>query len=139
MKAQAQFGFDGVQQPLIETVEAAGALDFRDPQQQRSLFRVDVGGALQRLGDGAGGHLDQLGAAAPGLFQRHAGGNQPFATLVDKAGFLEIVDGAADRRAARGGAEADSADHAGANDAKCGHQSVSSGACLAFTREESDG
>src|ERR687891_714868 len=79
-------------------------------------------GDAQKDGDGPGRHIrdlvktlpqrarkqaDELGDAAPGLFQRHLAADDPLATTCDETGLPKIVDGAADRRAGRFGGKPD--------------------------------
>ena len=127
MEASSQLAFQVTQERLVEPRAASGTVALGDAEQQRQLRAIEIGLAAQGLVDGSRSHLQQLGAAAPGLLQRHAGGKQPFAALVDETGFLEVVQGAADRRAAGRRAEADRADHAGGDDAQgLAHASSSS-------------
>ncbi|MCY1304395.1 hypothetical protein D9M70_541450 [compost metagenome] len=139
MKAQAQFPLDVVQQADVQPIEPAGSLGFGQAEEQGRLFRSATRHALEGFGDGTGGHPDQLGAAAPGLFQRHCGCDLPFAALVDEAGFLEVVEGAADGGTAGGRVEPHRGDHAGTDDADGGHQRLSSGSRLDFTSADRDG
>ncbi|MCY1429381.1 hypothetical protein D9M71_452970 [compost metagenome] len=139
MKVQAQLPFDAVQQADIQPFQPAGALGFGQAQEQGRLLRGATRYAAQGFGDGTGGHPDQLGAAAPGMLQRHLGRDLPFTAPVDEAGFLEVVEGAADGGAAGRRVEPDGADHAGAEDADSGHHWLSSGSRLDFTSADRDG
>src|SRR5262249_26997953 len=91
-----------------------------------NLVRVHVSDLGQAFPDRGRHHMHEFGKASPRLFERNLAGVDPFAAVVHKTSFGEIVDGAADCGTGGCRIQSNARNHAGGDDGYGFHASVSS-------------
>ena len=118
------------EQRIAKPFQPPGPILLGDAQDDGDALGRHVGDQVQAFAQRTGKQAGELGDAAPGLVQRHFAADDPLAAAGDETGLLEVVDRAADRRAARLGSQAHAGHHAAAEngDRRHGHAISSSSA-----------
>ena len=96
VEAGAESGVDFLEKLVVEALDASRAFFFGDAEEQSYFLRFHIWNMGEALLDGGDDHVDELGQAAPGLFERDLGADNPFATFIHEACFGEVIDAATD-------------------------------------------